>query len=170
MAEPDIFQVGKYQIAKVRFAGQEDQVGIREGGSHMPWTVLGDLDSVYASSTNVPEEAKSSIITYVDQSPNYYPGRVSGAFRFRDGVTLSSVTPGFAKGGEVQIFPELSGVFRYVRTGTWFKYLERAEFGVELRDLLQSWWDQGTGLWESLVPVDADASQHSEGVNYGRAV
>jgi len=160
MASPTIIQSGRFQLARVRFQGKDDQLGLREG-SHMPWLLLGDKMSV-AYSVYYPTLVGSSS----EWQDVAIPSGTAGGFR--DGFVLSTRRKGASFR---QTSPQVAGYERDVLTGL----LQSYDLRLSMADITPLTADLASliandVIWNSMVPVDADSSQLSQGVDYGRAL
>lgn len=149
MPSPTIIQAGRYQVAAVRM-NDVTHIGVREA-DNMPWSLFGHVLAVgtLALAISTIGQRWAEIKTWPEGI--VIRSRVKGADRKSNEIRADLPRDILIGVGSIPSFRVPS--------------LDDAN---DLAKVFQDLFD-GTIDIDSLVPVDADSSELSKGVNYGRA-
>ena len=149
MAQPTILRHGRYEVAAIKMHG-DLHIGVREDPYH-PWTLFGHILAVGTLALAVSTMGQKWATTNMWPQGLVIDSRVKGSDKPGDDIDPTLPRDILVGVGSVPNFRipslddanDLAKVFQYLFDGT-----------IDI---------------DSLVPVDADLSEHSKGVNYGYA-
>lgn len=149
MSTPTIIQAGRYQVAAVKMNGST-HIGVREA-DNMPWSLFGHVLAVGSLALAISTIGQKWVEIRTWPEGLAISSRVKGADSPSDKIRTDLPRDILVGVGSIPSFRVPS--------------LDDAN---DLAKVFQDMFD-GTIDVEALIPVDGDLSEHSKGVNYGRA-